>query len=212
MKTYFRHGFTLIELLVVIAILGVLAVLLTSVLGGVRAKAQEAAALSNLRSITQAVLLSKTDRDGKFPVMRNYPWEEVLRPDGEPAEWMHEILIPYLNVVMEGDVLPGIFRNPAVEAHKHPAWLVEEGIHSHYRYNTLRAPGHLSEKPAEAMVCFNTVWPDWPAEDMPLQSSPGPGLHVSYADGRVERMSYEDYLDRNAGGESGENLFFGEGW
>jgi prepilin-type N-terminal cleavage/methylation domain-containing protein len=211
MKTCFRHGFTLIELLAVIAILGLLAALLTSVLGGVKAKAQEAAALSNLRSITQAVLLSKLDRNGKFPVMRNYPWEEVLRPDGEPAEWMHEILVPYLNVVMEGEVLPSIFRSPAVEAHKRPAWLVEEGTHNHYRYNTLRAPGHLPAETSKAMVCFSTAWPDWPADDMPLQSS-GPGLHVSFADGRVERMDYVDYLDLNAGAESGENLFFGEGW
>jgi prepilin-type N-terminal cleavage/methylation domain-containing protein len=211
MKKFAIKAFTLVEVLAVVAILGVLVSLLLSALGKVSDKAKESAALANLRSITQAVLVSKADRDGKFPVMRNYPWEEVLRPNGEPAEWMHEILIPYLSVVMEGDVLPKIFRNPAVEAHKRPAWLVEEGIHSHYRYNTLRAPGHMPTNPAKAMVCFSTVWPDWPAEDMPLQSS-GPAIHVSFADGRVEQMSYADYLERNAGGESGKNLFFGEGW
>jgi prepilin-type N-terminal cleavage/methylation domain-containing protein len=211
MKNCCHHGFTLVELLVAVAILGVLVALSVNVLGNGMSKAREAAGLSNLRAITQAVLLSTADRDGRFPVMRNYPWEEVLRPDGEPAEWMHEVLIPYLNVVMEGDVMPGIFRNPAVEAHKRPAWLADEGIHSHFRYNTLRAPGKRSSLPGKAMVCFNTVWPDWPSEDMPLQSG-GPGLHISHADGSVQRISYQEYLDRNTGGESGDNAFFGEGW
>jgi prepilin-type N-terminal cleavage/methylation domain-containing protein len=62
-----RLGFTLIELLVVIAIIAILAAILFPVFSRARDKAQQAACISNLKQVGQAMGLYVDDYDETFP-------------------------------------------------------------------------------------------------------------------------------------------------
>ncbi|MDW8028258.1 MAG: DUF1559 domain-containing protein [Armatimonadota bacterium] len=62
-----RFGFTLIELLVVIAIIAVLAAILMPVFSQARAKARQAACISNEKQFGQAMLMYVQDYDEVFP-------------------------------------------------------------------------------------------------------------------------------------------------
>jgi len=62
-----RRGFTLIELLVVIAIIAILAAILFPVFAKARAKARQAACLSNVKQITLAFMMYVSDYDECFP-------------------------------------------------------------------------------------------------------------------------------------------------
>lgn len=63
-----RTGFTLIELLVVIAIIAILAAILFPVFAQARAKARQAAAISNMKQIGTAVLMYVQDYDETYPM------------------------------------------------------------------------------------------------------------------------------------------------
>jgi prepilin-type N-terminal cleavage/methylation domain-containing protein/prepilin-type processing-associated H-X9-DG protein len=63
-----RQGFTLIELLVVIAIIAILAAILFPVFAQARAKARQAACLSNMKQIGNAVMMYIQDYDETYPV------------------------------------------------------------------------------------------------------------------------------------------------
>jgi prepilin-type N-terminal cleavage/methylation domain-containing protein/prepilin-type processing-associated H-X9-DG protein len=86
-----RRGFTLIELLVVIAIIAILAAILFPVFARAREKARQASCQSNEKQLMLAVIMYKTDYDGRFP--RNctsalstqcappgWDWREVTQP------------------------------------------------------------------------------------------------------------------------------------
>lgn len=66
-------GFTLIELLVVIAIIAILAAILFPVFAQARAKARQAACISNCKQIGNAVLMYLQDYDEEFPKGYGYP-------------------------------------------------------------------------------------------------------------------------------------------
>lgn len=62
-----RSGFTLIELLVVIAIIAILAAILFPVFAQARAKARQAACLSNMKQVGLAIIQYTSDYDGVLP-------------------------------------------------------------------------------------------------------------------------------------------------
>lgn len=62
-----RSAFTLIELLATLAIVTLLVALLFPLAGKMRAKAAEAACLSNLRQVASGLLLYAADHDNRFP-------------------------------------------------------------------------------------------------------------------------------------------------
>ncbi len=65
-----NNGFTLIELLVVIAIIAILAAILFPVFAQARAKARQAACLSNTKQIGLALIQYSTDYDETYPGYR----------------------------------------------------------------------------------------------------------------------------------------------
>ena len=79
-----RKGFTLIELLVVIAIISILAALLFPVFAQARAKARQAACLSNCRQIGMAFMQYTTDYDQCLPLStdsgRDLSWTNTMQP------------------------------------------------------------------------------------------------------------------------------------
>jgi prepilin-type N-terminal cleavage/methylation domain-containing protein len=62
-----RAAFTLIELLVVIAVIAILAAVLFPVFAQARDKARQAACLSNLRQVGQALAIYVEDYDERLP-------------------------------------------------------------------------------------------------------------------------------------------------
>src|SRR6184192_1931973 len=66
-----RRGFTLIELLVVIAIIAILAAILFPVFAQARAKARQAACISNLKQLGLGFTMYAQDYDESFPFIFN---------------------------------------------------------------------------------------------------------------------------------------------
>jgi prepilin-type N-terminal cleavage/methylation domain-containing protein len=98
------RGFTLIELLVVIAIVAILAAILFPVFIQAKAKAKQAACMSNLKQIGTAFVLYMTDNDDVLPDRRDLklslpggykPW--TTWPTSDPrAGWVGVTMGPYL--------------------------------------------------------------------------------------------------------------------
>jgi prepilin-type N-terminal cleavage/methylation domain-containing protein/prepilin-type processing-associated H-X9-DG protein len=84
-----RRGFTLIELLVVIAVIAILAAILFPVFAQARDKARQAACLSNMRQIGNAIAMYTQDYDEYLPHTFVYTlpgqaecwwWQDLVRP------------------------------------------------------------------------------------------------------------------------------------
>jgi len=107
-----NRAFTLIELLVVIAIIALLAALLLPALRSARETAKRSACLSNLRQITQGLLIYADDYRGFLPPYRHdslgdfwYLWMQRLTKDGyigDNANWNYN-----------GNFPKGIWRCPS---------------------------------------------------------------------------------------------------
>ncbi|MES2462480.1 MAG: prepilin-type N-terminal cleavage/methylation domain-containing protein [Armatimonadota bacterium] len=91
------RAFTLIELLVVIAIIAILAAILFPVFASARAKARQAACLSNGRQVGTAIMMYVQDYDETYP----HSHEGFAQPGQAGyfiayASWIQEIF-PYMN-------------------------------------------------------------------------------------------------------------------
>jgi len=208
-------GFTLIELLTVIAIVAILAGILIPAVSAVRYNAKEAVAVSNLRQLFNAVILSKNESGGNYPLMKNYSWDGPTDVDGNLVAasypYIQEKLAPYLGQLNPNGDIPEIFRNPVVEANGSPEWLLSPE-HTHFRYNVQTAPGRNPTDDARAVVLFDVVWPDWPQKDFPYFKNGQPSMKVVTAAGGVTPMSYDEYISLSDGAESPESEFFSKGW
>lgn len=181
-----RPAFTLIELLVVVAIIALVAVLLVA---GVRAgldRSRQAACLSNQRQIFTAMLLyAAENRD-------SLPWAVTQEADkaylaNEPKPWLQDVLLPYAGGATGN--LSRVFRCPGVKQ----TWLRENPNANHYRYNAPNA-GNANlgsiQHPFQAVVLFDTAWPDWSRRDLPHD-----GVILQYADGHGAHLDASSFLD-----------------
>lgn len=114
------HAFTLVELLTVIAVISVLAAILISVLGSVRKSANQAKCVSNMRAITQGILMYASEH-GRYP--RNADgmvYDIAIMPylDVENSAIRNLPIRPVLRSDPAGGAVSGIaelFRSPADE-------------------------------------------------------------------------------------------------
>jgi len=97
-RTCSESGFTLIELLVVIAIIAILAAILFPVFAQARAKARQAACLSNVKQVTMGVMQYVQDYDETYPI-RQYPTNPPDElPNFRGPNW-DRIIYPYVKSV-----------------------------------------------------------------------------------------------------------------
>src|SRR2546423_3129552 len=91
-----QHAFTLIELLVVIAIIAILAAILFPVFAQARAKARQAACLSNCKQIGLGIAMYTQDYDETMPISTYWPWCTYTTPsDFRIPKWM-DMIFPYV--------------------------------------------------------------------------------------------------------------------
>ena len=84
-------GFTLIELLVVVAIIAILAGFLFPVFAQARAKARQAACLSNVKQLSMGIMMYTQDHDEFLPYGYAYTW-----PGQEELYYWHDLVRPYI--------------------------------------------------------------------------------------------------------------------
>ena len=90
-----RFAFTLIELLVVIAIIAVLAAILFPVFAQARAKARQATCTSNLRQITDGIMMYEQDNDFLGPINRDCAPQTACMAGRSNVGWI-DLVQPYL--------------------------------------------------------------------------------------------------------------------
>jgi prepilin-type N-terminal cleavage/methylation domain-containing protein/prepilin-type processing-associated H-X9-DG protein len=136
-----RRGFTLIEILVVISMIAMLAAILFPIFAQARDKARQAACLSNLRQIGNALALYLQDYDERLPncchwgrgwswqgsdltgrclqvgITRATPRDTFLGPEQTPPRYIQELAHPYTR---NEDIwfCPSVGRNRFVQSNR----------------------------------------------------------------------------------------------
>ncbi|MEY2487054.1 MAG: hypothetical protein QOH39_2702 [Verrucomicrobiota bacterium] len=197
------RGFTLIELLVVIVIIAALASLLFPAVAAMRKRADQTTCISNLRQVVIASHLAAAENDGRFPNMHGYAWEPG-------AIWIADALAPYAGGIAGKDPAK-VMRCPATEKNTAEAWL-KDPQYAHYRFNIFYGQDKRPLNAPNALLFFDTTYPDWIAAQ--FSHSPGGGafLNAAYADGHVVSLTYSQYKKLNPGTDESQNDFFTLGW
>lgn len=229
-----RTAFTLIELLVVVAIIALLISILLPSLSRAKRQSTRAVCQSNLRQQILATMMYAQEEHDRYPVGKNFEWEKYTYFILARADYIQDILIPYLggekseNLSNEIDEVafsqvfrcPDVIRNPADE------WLLDP-VHSHYRYNTHKAMIYTAdtrrvigratstvEMPVSSVVLFEYAWPDWTEDMFPHQLAKAE-MNAAYADGHVSSLTAAKYLEASPEKEyekEPKNPFISNGW
>lgn len=126
-------GFTLLEILVVVSLMVILAGILFPVFSQVREKGRQTVCISNLKQLSQAMLLYADEYDTRLPPAVGRQREEAVY---FPTTWMGQLL-PYLKSV-------GCFIDPS-SGHKDPDWHHSNDLLRNYGYPpSRRAAGHAA--------------------------------------------------------------------
>ncbi len=95
-------------------------------------------------------------------------------------------------------------------------WLLNNW-EANYRYNFLYAAGAKTSdarRSAEAVLYYDTCWPDWTTLSYPHLSNKKPGVNVCYADGHVVFVSLREMQVQGwiASATWGRSEFLNRGW
>ena len=200
-----RTAFTLIELLVVVSIISLLIAILLPSLRRAREQALVVTCQSNLRQQLIGMTVYSSDYGGRFAYGKNFDWEKFTYPGLTFAEYIQDLLIPYVGG-QRGDANPDVdfsevFRCPAVERSPKFAWL-REPEQNHYRYNTHKALNHekrvgrpcsLVRSPSVAVLLYDVAFADWSPRDLP-HGRTRTSINVGYVDTHVAQMTSQSYF------------------
>jgi prepilin-type N-terminal cleavage/methylation domain-containing protein/prepilin-type processing-associated H-X9-DG protein len=211
-----RRGFTLIELLVVISIIALLVGILLPALGAARRTAQTVVCKSNIRQELTAIALYMGDSQGRMPITLSYEPERTTASGvvTKVIPFIHHLLIPYINGEKTTGNYTKTFRCPGRDAVGSPTIGfvdLDDELHIHYRYNWQAAFYRLNVqaslfgysgpqkdlaqnvstvvKPTQAVLVYDTVWPDWEDRDFVHNQA----INVGYVDGHVDTVTALDY-------------------
>lgn len=222
-----NEAFTLIEMLVVIAIIALLTSIVVPAVSRALAASRRVADLSNVRQITQATIMSSVEDEGRFPSLRNHPWdasghiqemsEQSVSGAPAPQAW-GVALANYLSfdavdtVNVDPDTIPSIFKSPSALQNstlrnEYP-WIFR---FPHYRYNSYAAERSLDQtvSASRAMIFISAVWPGW--EDEAFAHQNPEGISIAFADGSVRFLSLRDYRELSPSTDY-QNPLFLNGW
>lgn len=201
-----RRGFTLIELLVVIAIIAILAAILFPVFARAREKARQASCCSNIKQLTLADSMYRSDYDSRFTGV----WEANSGAWGTRSWWYGQFE-PYLKNIQ-------IYECPSFDNVHNPGHCqnrARSGIGRTWAWTSVEGPGGdlgwiarkketRLERPAEFITfgdasCMgfgpygSTVFEDW--RDMTAARGLGAdnyrhndGINCGFADGHAKFM------------------------
>ncbi|MCP4594322.1 MAG: prepilin-type N-terminal cleavage/methylation domain-containing protein [bacterium] len=225
-RTAKPSAFTLVELLVVISIIALLIAILIPSLQKARQQALTVTCQSNLRQQLIGVSVYASEYNGYFPVGKNFDWEKFTYPKLTFADYIQDVLIPYLGG-QRGDANPdvdfsGVFRCPAVERLASHDWMTEPE-QNHYRYNTHKAILHEKgsgraagtvRSPSGAVLFYDLMFPDWRPKDFP-HGGGTPLINVGYVDSHVSTVTATEYYDASPFAphrDEAGNVFVSKGW
>ncbi len=207
-------AFTLIELLTVIAIIAVLAAILIPAIGRVRASANEASCASNLRQLSQALLLYTQENQGSLPNPNRDNWDvaalSILESGvGEPAysKILHCPADEVLRTTSNPDEARSYSMNPVVMAYASYEYADTPNVNSAtgfgLRLNQIAQPGKtvLLLERHESLNTYNSGNFITAGAAFPYH---GETMNVAYCDGHVGSVDaslsvgdfQKDYLRR----------------
>ena len=138
--------------------------------------------------------------------------------------YTHHALIPYLGGDLDTGEYQATFRCPSREAigsppefsGPNPGDNLTDEVHTHYEYNygaaiwkytaqvlkLIPTPGAIKslkvdqvKSGTEAVLIYDTVFPDWAIESFPHQAAGAGSINTGYVDGHVAIVPGQDYLE-----------------
>lgn len=206
-----RTGFTLIELLVVIAIIAILAAILFPVFARARENARKATCQSNLKQISNGMLMYVQDYDGRM-----YGWTNTQARPEYAGQCMWFKIMPYVKsaAVFDCPSSPDGVPNTTTDPY---AWYDTYDGNYGWPYDGIEGsvtPIYSIEYPAETYMVFDSgdqavviganTWAslmgaldlDWDSKGEGCNRHGG-GLNVGFCDGHVKWTPLPQFIKRN---------------